>query len=35
VRESLEQKVLYLFLYAFILFMLDRNVIFGLFIFIA
>jgi hypothetical protein len=35
VRESLGPEVLYLFLYAFILFMVNRNVIFDIFIFIA
>jgi hypothetical protein len=35
VRESLGPEVLYLFLYAFILFMVNRNAIFDIFIFIA
>jgi hypothetical protein len=35
VRESLDPKVLSLFLYAFILFVVARNVVFGIFIFIA
>jgi hypothetical protein len=35
VRESLGPEVLYLFLYAFILFMVNRNAIIGVFIFIA
>jgi hypothetical protein len=35
VRESLAPEVLYLFLYAFILFMVNRNAIIGVFIFIA
>jgi hypothetical protein len=34
-RESLGPEVLYLFLYAFILFWVNRNVIFNIFIFIA
>jgi hypothetical protein len=35
VRESLGLEVLYLFLYVFILFMVNRNAIFDIFIFIA
>jgi hypothetical protein len=35
VRESLGPEVLYLFLYAFILFMGNRNAIFNIFIFMA
>jgi hypothetical protein len=35
VRESLGPEVLYLFLYAFILFMVNRNAIFDIFIYIA
>jgi hypothetical protein len=35
VRESLGPEVLYLFLYAFILFMVNRNDIFDIFVFIA
>jgi hypothetical protein len=35
VRESLGPEVLYLFLYAFILFVVNRNAIFDIFIFIA
>jgi hypothetical protein len=35
VRESLGPKVLDLFLYAFILFMVNRNAIFNIFLFIA
>jgi hypothetical protein len=35
VRESLGPEVLYLFLYAFILFLVNRNAIIGVFIFIA
>jgi hypothetical protein len=35
VRESVTPEVLYLFLYAFILFMVNRNAIFDIFIFIA
>jgi hypothetical protein len=35
VRESLGPEVLYLFLYAFILFMVNRNTIFNIFLFIA
>jgi hypothetical protein len=35
VRESLGPEVLYLFLYAFIFFMVIRNAIFDVFIFIA
>jgi hypothetical protein len=35
VRESLSPEGLYLFLYAFILFMVNRNAIFNIFIFIA
>jgi hypothetical protein len=35
VRESLGPEVLYLFLYAFILFMVIRNAILDIFIFIA
>jgi hypothetical protein len=35
VRESLGPEVLYLFLYAFILFVVNRNVIFDVFIFIS
>jgi hypothetical protein len=35
VRESLGPEVLYLFLYAFILFMVNRNAIFNIFVFIA
>jgi hypothetical protein len=34
-RESLGPVVLYLFLYAFILFMVNRNAIFNIFLFIA
>jgi hypothetical protein len=32
VRESLGRKVLYLFLYAFILFLVNRNAIFNMFL---
>jgi hypothetical protein len=35
VRESLGLQVLYLFLYAFILFVVNRNAVFDMFIFIA
>jgi hypothetical protein len=35
VRESLSPEVLYLFLYAFILFMVNRNAIIDIFLFIA
>jgi hypothetical protein len=35
VRESLSSEVLYLFLYAFILFLVNRNAIMDLFLFIA
>jgi hypothetical protein len=35
VRESLSTKVLYLFLYAFILFLVNRNAIIDMFIFVA
>jgi hypothetical protein len=35
VRESLGPEVLYLFLYVFVLFMVNRNAIFDIFIFIA
>jgi hypothetical protein len=35
VRESLSLEVLYLFLYAFILFMVNRNAIIDIFIFVA
>jgi hypothetical protein len=35
VRESLAAEVLYLFLYTFILFVVNRNAIFDVFIFIA
>jgi hypothetical protein len=35
VRESLGPEVLYFFLYAFILFLLNRNAIFDICIFIA
>jgi hypothetical protein len=35
VRESLDPEVLYLFICAFILFMVNRNAIFDIFIFIA
>jgi hypothetical protein len=35
VRESLSSEVLYLFLYAFILFMVNRNAIIDIFLFIA
>jgi hypothetical protein len=35
VKESLSPEVLYLFLYAFILFVVNRNAIFDVFIFIA
>jgi hypothetical protein len=35
VRESLGPEVLYLFLYAFILFLVDGNAIFDIFIFMA
>jgi hypothetical protein len=35
VRESLAPEVLYLFLYAFILFVVNKNAIFDIFIFIA
>jgi hypothetical protein len=35
VRESFSLEVLYLFLYAIILFMVNRNAIFDIFIFIA
>jgi hypothetical protein len=35
VIESLSPEVLYLFLYAFILFMVNRNTIFNIFLFIA
>jgi hypothetical protein len=35
VRGSLGPEVLYLFLYAFILFMVNRNAIFNIFLFIA
>jgi hypothetical protein len=35
VRESLGPEVLYLFLYAFIFFVVNRNAIFDVFIFIA
>jgi hypothetical protein len=35
VRESLGPEVLYLFLYAFILFMVNRNAIFDIFIYFA
>jgi hypothetical protein len=35
VRESLGPEVLYLFLYAFILFMVNRNAIIDIFIFMA
>jgi hypothetical protein len=34
-RESLGPEVLYLFLYVFVLFMVNRNAIFDIFIFIA
>jgi hypothetical protein len=34
VRESLGPEVLYLFLYAFILFVVNRNAIFDIFIFL-
>jgi hypothetical protein len=35
VRGSLGPEVLYLFLYAFILFMVNRNAIFNIFVFMA
>jgi hypothetical protein len=35
VRESLGPEVLYLFLYAFILFLVNRNAIIDIFLFIA
>jgi hypothetical protein len=35
VRESLGPEVFYLFLYAFVLFMVNRNAIFNIFLFIA
>jgi hypothetical protein len=35
VRESLGPEVLYLFLYAFILFLVNRNAIIDIFIFVA
>jgi hypothetical protein len=35
VGESLGPEVPYLFLYAFILFVMTRNVLFGIFIFVA
>jgi hypothetical protein len=35
VRESLGPEVLYLFIYAFMLFVVNRNAIFDIFIFIA
>jgi hypothetical protein len=35
VKESLSTKVLYLFLYAFILFLVNRNAIIDMFIFVA
>jgi hypothetical protein len=35
VRESLSPEVLYLFLYAFILFLVNRNAIIDIFIFVA
>jgi hypothetical protein len=35
VRESLGPEVLYLFLYAFILFLVNRNAIIDIFIFMA
>jgi hypothetical protein len=35
VRESLDPEVLYLFLYAFILFLVNRNAIIDIFIFIV
>jgi hypothetical protein len=35
VRKSLGPEVLYLFLYVFILFMVNRNAIFNIFLFIA
>jgi hypothetical protein len=35
VRESLGPEVAYLFLYAFIFFVVNRNVLIGIFIFVA
>jgi hypothetical protein len=35
VREGMGPKVFYLFLYAFVLFMVNRNAIFNIFLFIA